>query len=967
MAFNPITDGSPFDGFFEDHLPAFFFEKFKGNDLARIQNILSNLEIAFDNIYQKTKTFPDNNDVRSAEVKYLFQLGTLLGIEDIEDLSKYVNADGSIRVITEEQYDNAIIRQKAYIANMIGRYLLKGTIESIVRLLYSKGLDATVRDLWTDESTTLGMSGNLFEYDNDLVTKYGDAIIGSITGDVYNETQPFDILSEMSATVPSASAIGDITQFEQNYFGYQYLLDDLNNLYFKTSSTPELSGAEADTWYEFNSDILTISGGIESFKLLSDRIFIKTDTGNLEVLGYDLGDPDVESHFLIDDANILFYDFIENGTRLFLDRTTNIEVRNTVDYQKISGNVAKHIDHQDPITKVVYKETGEYLITNDNSKAYILEIISDAFELKGVSAPDVYELLVDLTNETLHELFRVEDNAFTIMKYNTSDNNLKSSNIFFDINDGMTLSTTIASSAFADMNSFYQFSDQILTISDNSFGIYHISDGTFSDYSYVTGGYDYKKIFYLDKFYVKRFSGANVDFTKILGWNTFKNDLYKSHYFDLLVEIGAIENLDLAINIADLRDFIVEILDIVKPIHTELINILTVVATVANEITTLDDTLPSGAEFDILLTGKYDGIHPWKRVNNEPFKYSVNAEGGTTWTTQTNPVTNKWASVTYGNGLFVAVGYTGTGNRVMTSPDGINWTIQSSAADNNWFDVVYGNGLFVAVAGSGTGNRVMTSPDGINWTIQSSAADNGWVSITYGNGLFVAVAGSGTGNRVMTSPNGVDWTIQSSAADNAWISVTYGNGLFVAVGYTGSGNRVMTSPDGINWTIQSSAANNTWFGVTYGNGLFVAVAISGSGNRVMTSPDGINWSIQSSAADNAWDGVTYGSGLFVAVANSGTGNRVMTSHDGINWTIQSSAADNTWQAVTYGNGLFVAVSDTSESDGIMTSIIIGGSTLLYGKKTFSIEVYNTNDNENIDSDTTNDELDDLIYNNTPLP
>jgi len=44
----------------------------------------------------------------------------------------------------------------------------------------------------------------------------------------------------------------------------------------------------------------------------------------------------------------------------------------------------------------------------------------------------------------------------------------------------------------------------------------------------------------------------------------------------------------------------------------------------------------------------------------------------------------------------------------MTSPDGINWTIRTSAADNNWYSVCYGNGLFVAVADTGTGNRVMT-------------------------------------------------------------------------------------------------------------------------------------------------------------------------------------------------------------------------------------------------------------------
>jgi len=292
---------------------------------------------------------------------------------------------------------------------------------------------------------------------------------------------------------------------------------------------------------------------------------------------------------------------------------------------------------------------------------------------------------------------------------------------------------------------------------------------------------------------------------------------------------------------------------------------------------------------------------------------------GITWTQQTTPANNNWYGVTYGNGLFVAVAYSGTGNRVMTSLDGITWTQQTTPANNNWYGVTYGNGLFVAVAGSGTGNRVMTSPDGITWTSRTSAADNSWYGVTYGNGLFVAVAGSGTGNRVMTSLDGITWTSRTSAADNSWYGVTYGNGLFVAVAGSGTGNRVMTSPDGITWTSRTSAADNNWYGVTYGNGLFVAVAGSGQKNRVMTSPDGITWTSRTSAADNNWYGVTYGNGLFVAVAFSGTGNRVMTSPDGITWTQQTTPADNNWYGVTYGNGLFVAVAGSGTGNRVMTS------------------------------------------------
>jgi hypothetical protein len=303
------------------------------------------------------------------------------------------------------------------------------------------------------------------------------------------------------------------------------------------------------------------------------------------------------------------------------------------------------------------------------------------------------------------------------------------------------------------------------------------------------------------------------------------------------------------------------------------------------------------------------------------------AQTGTTWTAQTSAADNNWLSVTYGNGLFVAVSSNGT-NRVMTSPNGITWTSRNATASNSWGGVAYGNGIFVAVGNSGT-NRVMTSPDGITWTSRASAAEtNAWNTVTYGNGIFVAVAGSGTGNRVMTSPDGINWTIRTSAADNNWRSVVYGNGIFVAVSQTGTGNRVMTSPDGITWTSRTSAADNGWRNVTFGNGVFVAVANTTSApalgtDRVMTSSDGITWTLRSSI-DHAWAGVTFGNGLFVATANSNSvvvpaGNRVMTSPDGINWTSRATPAENSWNFITYSNGIFVAVASTGTGNRIMTS------------------------------------------------
>ena len=313
------------------------------------------------------------------------------------------------------------------------------------------------------------------------------------------------------------------------------------------------------------------------------------------------------------------------------------------------------------------------------------------------------------------------------------------------------------------------------------------------------------------------------------------------------------------------------------------------------------------------------------------------AAASLTWTSQTSAADNNWYSATYGNGLFVAVAISGTGNRVMTSPDGVTWTSRSSAADNTWYGVTFAkdssnpnatvqNGLFVAVASSGTGNRAMTSTDGINWTsrttpIPGAGFEPGWTSVTYGNGLFVAVAQIGTGNRVMTSPDGVTWTsrttpVPGAGTEPAWRSVTYANGLFVAVATSGTGNRVMTSTDGINWTLGTSPADNQWYSVTYGNGVYVAVAASGT-NRVMTSSDGFSWTTRSTPVANTFPAVTFGGGQFAAVSVDGIGNRVMTSPDGINWTMGASAADNQWFAITYGDSRFVAVAASGTANRVM--------------------------------------------------
>jgi len=260
--------------------------------------------------------------------------------------------------------------------------------------------------------------------------------------------------------------------------------------------------------------------------------------------------------------------------------------------------------------------------------------------------------------------------------------------------------------------------------------------------------------------------------------------------------------------------------------------------------------------------------------------------------------------------LFVASNFYGS-PPFMTSPDGVNWTPQT-AQYNNWSSVTYANGLFVAVY---LHAFVMTSPDGVTWTPQT-APFGGWQSVTYGNGLFVAVA-DGSQNA-MSSPDGVNWSLAQTPPQSyvTWQSVTYGNGLFVAVS-SDSSSLVATSSDGTNWSTYTSSQYVRWYSVTYGNGLFVAVNTDNPSPPVMTSPDGVNWTPQT-APFGYWDSVTYGNGLFVAVNGGSGGPPIMTSPDGVNWTPSTNAPSGYWSSVTYGNGLFVCVS-AGTSPSAMTS------------------------------------------------
>jgi hypothetical protein len=177
--------------------------------------------------------------------------------------------------------------------------------------------------------------------------------------------------------------------------------------------------------------------------------------------------------------------------------------------------------------------------------------------------------------------------------------------------------------------------------------------------------------------------------------------------------------------------------------------------------------------------------------------------------------------VAYGGGLWVAGGY-GNINTLMysTNPTKQNFWIGVSNSATVIFPtsgvagqcrgLAYGNGLWVAVGSSGSsgGNTIATSPNGMNWTVVTNSTNyisgvgNG---VAYGldntgAGIWVAV-GTGTNKIVYSYNPAVSWTgvaNSSTIFTTTCNSVTYTGGMWIAVGQ--GGNTMATSVDGKTWT-----------------------------------------------------------------------------------------------------------------------------------------------------------------------
>lgn len=185
------------------------------------------------------------------------------------------------------------------------------------------------------------------------------------------------------------------------------------------------------------------------------------------------------------------------------------------------------------------------------------------------------------------------------------------------------------------------------------------------------------------------------------------------------------------------------------------------------------------------------------------------------------------------------------------SLDGVSWTLETNSVfSNKMHGVSYGGGLWTAVGESATGPSIYTSNDGVKWAGQTTTAAN-LNAVGYGGSQWAAPSASapGAGSAVYVSPTGAGWAPRPSGTMTDLSAIAWGNGQWVAVGAAGT---VVTSSDGLSWTVQTSGTASNLAGVAYKANASPTVT-----GQTLSFPKNINDAITVSGADTDGDVLTY--------------------------------------------------------------------------------------------------------------
>jgi hypothetical protein len=247
--------------------------------------------------------------------------------------------------------------------------------------------------------------------------------------------------------------------------------------------------------------------------------------------------------------------------------------------------------------------------------------------------------------------------------------------------------------------------------------------------------------------------------------------------------------------------------------------------------------------FDYQNTGKVNQYPFTKRqmfnMSNLPC-YGINSVDGTNYLNAIN-VSGNITDIAYNGSLYVVA----TGSGISTSPDLITWTTRTVPGfPGGQSGLTYGNSLFMFIGydGSTNYNSSWTSPDGITWTqkTQVTAATTTNGTLSFAQGYFYCSVNT---DNVYRSTNGVSWASVAGLASYTnrgyvdeingvlfWKSFSLGAYIY----YDQNNYYLYSTNSGTTWTALGGSASGC-IGIWFYLGNYYYTIINGSSLSLYTN------------------------------------------------------------------------------------------------------------------------------------